>query len=569
MPRLRKALPTIAFLLVAIWAVFYSDRQPRNPFDTPSVFAQQNSTLYDTIYSETLTTATTGTTQANSFQGGQSMSRAFAVEYYSDGFSGLSLQFETADRKADGTAGTWAAVPNNICSASQQPPCVIDGANPSTTTGYATFSVSAFSPFFRINVTSVTGSGHIYYRIYGYKGLSARTGKGGGAAGPTGASGPSGPAGATGASGAQGATGSTGNANGITVYSGLAGISLSGTTYFPIGGGSAANTTEASVQANVQAATTFQNFGANLSAALGGAGANSVVFTWRKNASSQTLTCTITDPATTCADTTHSFTTAAGDKIDVQAVFSGTIVATPVFVLAVQAGVTVSGPTGATGATGAAGASATFYPGNFTNASATAGYAPVWAVTSPPSTGWSWANQGSSTISSTGGYEYLDTVAAASANNLVYRYRTPPSTPYSCIVLMSGMEQGGSGAIGMGIAFSDGTKLVALRMDNDSSPDRITFDKWNSTTSYSAAYTSITYSTSGSFMNNSLPWWLKMTDDGTNLSIYRSLDGNHWVQIGSNEARGDFLTTGPTEVGYFAYNNAQKVNIAVLSWVCQ
>ena len=91
--------------------------------------------------------------------------------------SALSLQFETSQDNS-----SWTAVPNNICSSTQQPPCVIDGSNPSTTTLNQTFSVSAYGKFNRINVTSKTGSGTITVRVYGYKGLSARvrnTGGGG------------------------------------------------------------------------------------------------------------------------------------------------------------------------------------------------------------------------------------------------------------------------------------------------------------------------------------------------------------------------------------------------------
>ena len=82
-------------------------------------------------------------------------------------------------------------------------------------------------------------------------------------------------------------------------------------------------------------AGTVSGFGANISAALGTTVAtnNVVVLTWRKNGSPTAVTCTITNPATTCSDTTHSFTFAAGDTLDIQAVFTGTITATPIWVM--------------------------------------------------------------------------------------------------------------------------------------------------------------------------------------------------------------------------------------------
>ncbi len=189
--------------------------------------------------------------------------------------------------------------------------------------------------------------------------------------------------------------GGGGNANGLTVYSGLAGVGLSSATlFFPIGGGSLASTTETNVQSNVQAATTFQNFGALISTALGQTIMvdNSVTFTFRKNASDQTLTCTITNPSLTCADTAHSFTVAAGDVVAIKAVFTGTISATPIFTFATQAGVNVTGPTGPAGGTGPAGATGATGPaggggGTFTppyvTPDNTSFYGPIFSLTQP------------------------------------------------------------------------------------------------------------------------------------------------------------------------------------------
>jgi hypothetical protein len=165
------------------------------------------------------------------------------------------------------------------------------------------------------------------------------------------------------------ACGTAANAGGgLTVYSGLAGVALTGTLYFPIGGGSQASSTETNVDADISASTTISRFGANLSTALGVA--NSVVFTWRKNTTDQTLTCTISGAvATSCADTVNSFAVSPGDLVDIKAVFSGTIAAAPVFILTAQAGSLVQGQvnTATAGNIGYyATSSATISGGNFT-----------------------------------------------------------------------------------------------------------------------------------------------------------------------------------------------------------
>jgi hypothetical protein len=137
-------------------------------------------------------------------------------------------------------------------------------------------------------------------------------------------------------------TGSS-NGGGITVYSGT-GLTLSGTLYFPIGGGATPSSTETNVDVDSPSAATVTNMYIQLSVALGMG--NSGVFTFRKNATSQSLTCTITGAsATTCSDTAHSFNVSQGDLLTVQAVFSGTIVVTPNVILAEQFGTSQSGGT--------------------------------------------------------------------------------------------------------------------------------------------------------------------------------------------------------------------------------
>jgi hypothetical protein len=125
--------------------------------------------------SDSFTSATTGTSYSNS--NNFAPCRAFEISYSTTGFSVISIQFETSPDNS-----SWTAVPNTVCSSTVQPPCVIDGANPSTTTGNQTLSVKAYGKFVRLNVTTATGSGTISTKMYGYKGLSAKApgGAGGG-----------------------------------------------------------------------------------------------------------------------------------------------------------------------------------------------------------------------------------------------------------------------------------------------------------------------------------------------------------------------------------------------------
>lgn len=147
-------------------------------------------------------------------------------------------------------------------------------------------------------------------------------------------------------------TGSS-NGGGITVYSGT-GLALSGTLYFPLGGGATPSSTETSVDTDSPSAATITNMYIQLSVALGVG--NTGVFTMRKNASSQSVTCTITgNVATSCSDTTHSFNASQGDLLTIQAVFTGTIVVTPNVIIAEQFGTSSSGGTVNAGTAGQVG----------------------------------------------------------------------------------------------------------------------------------------------------------------------------------------------------------------------
>jgi hypothetical protein len=144
-------------------------------------------------------------------------------------------------------------------------------------------------------------------------------------------------------------TGSS-NGGGITVYSAPA-LAFTGTQYIPIGGGGLPSATETDSDTPSPSAATVTNFEAQLSAAPGLG--ISIAFTWRKNASSQSLTCTISGAvATSCSDTVDSFGVSQGDLLTIQTVTTGAIVGTRQLITAVQFGTTGSNGTVNSGTTG-------------------------------------------------------------------------------------------------------------------------------------------------------------------------------------------------------------------------
>lgn len=89
--------------------------------------------------------------------------------------------------------------------------------------------------------------------------------------------------------------------------------------YVELFSGGLINSSETTLDCNANDAVTFSNLNVKLSVAPGSGGATYTI-NLRKNATTTALTCTVADPNTTCSDTTHSVTVAAGDLMDIEVV---------------------------------------------------------------------------------------------------------------------------------------------------------------------------------------------------------------------------------------------------------
>jgi len=196
-------------------------------------------------------------------------------------------------------------------------------------------------------------------------------------------------------------------------------------------------------------------------------------------------------------------------------------------------------------------------------------------VTRPPSADWSWDNQGTATIDSTNGYEYLE-VPKKDATACAWRYRTAPSTPYvvtaGIIIDIAALTLGSTATIatvGPQIIFRESStgKVVEFRYNHSGSDNaEAHFAKWNSSTSFNSAYTSIGPAVHLNPGPRPSVLWMRIEDDGTYLKVYHSLDKCHWKQFGSSQSRTDFLTGGPDQIGWGAYANQCPAVVALIHW---
>lgn len=190
----------------------------------------------------------------------------------------------------------------------------------------------------------------------------------------------------------------------------------------------------------------------------------------------------------------------------------------------------------------------------------------ITACTVPPSTGWTWDNQGTSTIDSAADLEYM-TAIGTGVGQLVMRYRTAPSTPY-CVKMAllhdaSTVPPGAGGGldIGYGIGFRDSAaKIIAwyqlVPADGAIGPK---IDRWtNSTTPVSSQFDG-TYGAAAGVMFSRSPNWMGICDDATDLKYYWSIDGLHW-RLMSSASRTEFFASGPNAYGFHGY---AKIDVVV------
>ena len=129
---------------------------------------------------------TTGTTTnltcgaPNGKQNGNGVS-FWILDYYSTGFSGLSLVVQSAPDNA-GAPGSWGTFGGTVLTSSQLPGST--GINPNTATTSAFTGFAGYFPWMRVELASITGTGRVSGTLYGYY-ESPFAGAGGGGSGCT------------------------------------------------------------------------------------------------------------------------------------------------------------------------------------------------------------------------------------------------------------------------------------------------------------------------------------------------------------------------------------------------
>lgn len=183
---------------------------------------------------------------------------------------------------------------------------------------------------------------------------------------------------------------------------------------------------------------------------------------------------------------------------------------------------------------------------------------------------FAWVNQSSATVSTTNGPTVLKTPAPGGAGeNVNLRVQTPPSTPYTLIAgFVPDIDPVNQTSCGVVFRESSTGKFIFFRLMFDTTSavtkSDIVFsvDKYTNPTTFSSNYAV----KSAGFLKGSIIW-LKMADDGTNLTWSYSNDGQNYTNI-TTQSRTNFLASGPNQVGFAINSNTTSgaAGMTLLSW---
>lgn len=168
---------------------------------------------------------------------------------------------------------------------------------------------------------------------------------------------------------------------------------------------------------------------------------------------------------------------------------------------------------------------------------------------------WPWTNQNSATATLTNGVLALSSPSRGSTvtDNLNCLFQAVPTAPYTFVAAVSYINVVNSTQSngGTGMFFTDGTKLESIGVQslNSANNGKLMVTKWTNTTTFSS---NPVVSAQETTLNQYI--YFKLQNDSTNIIFSSSMDGVSYVTQFS-EAKGAFLSTAPTKVGFCVDNS--------------
>jgi len=183
-------------------------------------------------------------------------------------------------------------------------------------------------------------------------------------------------------------------------------------------------------------------------------------------------------------------------------------------------------------------------------------WGPIFPVATPPTTGWSWDNQGGASVDEAlGGIYLLDPVDGA--GELRVRYRTAPAPPYTITVaILPHQYHVDYSSVGLCCRQSSDGKIISYAFGESSDVIRVQY--WTAANSWSANGALSAIALFGIL-------WLRLADNNTNRILSWSLDGQHWHVL-LTETRSTHLTADQAGIFVKPQNGNYPAGMTLLSW---
>lgn len=203
------------------------------------------------------------------------------------------------------------------------------------------------------------------------------------------------------------------------------------------------------------------------------------------------------------------------------------------------------------------------------NGSAWAGFGPLFPLTQPNLTGYSWVNQGDSgSITQTNSYVYMQNGPGSGAEDWALYVKSVASAPYTYTVgFLPLLVSAQYSELGVVLYNSSSGKFISLSMQADqysnSPPGMVLINaKWSSTSSFNASY---------NFQHGAatlVPWYagfvfFRIYDDGTERHWQYSSDGVNFLTL-AQQSNTDYITPDSIGFGIDCYNSSIAVGMTIL-----
>lgn len=183
------------------------------------------------------------------------------------------------------------------------------------------------------------------------------------------------------------------------------------------------------------------------------------------------------------------------------------------------------------------------------------GSVPGGSITSPPASGWSWVNQGTSTITTESDGAHTLKAAATGSNNLIGRVRSHSSGDVITAYIAHSFFAGHGGG---GLCLRSASGQLTFMYIKPSGG--LFWENWSTPTSFSS-------NVGGRGLPEHFRVWLQFEDDGTDIIARYSPVGYPGSFLTVNSVgRTSFLTGGPVEVGFMVRDNGNIGVMSLFSW---